>query len=61
MLIVSLMAILLIMRFLSEIKEAVRCKCERLSSSVKPINGNSEEKKGKKGKKKKKKKKKIES
>ena len=40
MLIVSLMAMLLIARFLCEIKEACKCKCEKLSSSVQPENGN---------------------
>ena len=36
MLIVLFMAILLVMRFLCEIKQAVCGKCQRLSSSVQP-------------------------
>ena len=47
MLVVLLMAMLLVMRFLCEIKEAVNCKCERLSSSVQPENGDKKKSKKK--------------
>ena len=49
-LVIYLMIILLVMRFLCEIKEAVTCRCEKLTASVQPENGEKAKKKKKKSK-----------